>query len=385
MADRFGDAAPFVPLDDYAPPSLPTDETLRHVVRRLGARLFDVVAEDPLVSEDRLHHTDAATLGRIAGPPASGPVAAGMDATFADWLADPEGPRLQLVVLPPCEEEGIVEGWAARHGLAALGPPPRDALLGSLPAPDLAGEGVLVIPRLEAWILRHRDGLGAVRALLRAVADADRRCLVGCGTHPWAYLSRAVGAATGLPTPLTPPPTDAARLRRWFAASIGPGREFETVRSTATGEDVLAADEDGEPACDVLRTLAARSRGIPWVAWHLWRDALRDTPAAGADDAPLPEADDDRTLWVAGLREVALPRGARTEALAVLHALLLHGAMTPAMLRGTLATADAADVVPALLDADIVTRADGRLRCAPVAYPAVRDALADAGHPLGAI
>lgn len=378
----------FVPLADYAPPALPTDESLRHALRRARDRLFGADAPDPTIAEDRLDRTGAATLDRIAAPPAWGPVLDEMTETFAPWLAAGDGARLRLVVLPPCDNDGLVAAWAARAGLPTLDAPPREALLRAASLPDLDGQGVLVIPRLEDWVLRHREGLGAVRLLLQTLADGDRRVLLGCDAQAWAFLSRSVGAATLLPAPLTPRPFDAGRLRDWFAglAAAAPDH-VARFRLSTTGEDVLALDGDGRPESDFLRILAARARGISWVAWSLWRDALRDTPddGEGKADATLPVRDDDRTLWIASLRDPALPRGAERDALAVLHALLIHGPLSPAMLRETLPLVGGTTVLPALVEAGIVARADGRLRCLPAAYPAVRQALADAGHPLGAI
>lgn len=56
------------------------------------------------------------------------------------------------------------------------------------------------------------------------------------------------------------------------------------------------------------------------------------------------------------------------------------------MLAETLSPVGATHVLPALLDARIVRRsAGGLLACAPEAYPSVREALANAGHPLGAV
>lgn len=167
--------------------------------------------------------------------------------------------------------------------------------------PDLGSADLLGIPRLEDWALRHREGLGTVRGLLRALAAGERRCLVGCGAHAWGWLARAAGVATQLPRPATLRPFDAPRLRRWFAGMVEESGVVERVRLATTGEDVLAPGEGDQPQSDDLRILAARSRGVPWIAWHLWRAGLRDAPdGVEGDGHPLPARDDDRTLWIAG-------------------------------------------------------------------------------------
>lgn len=245
---------------------------------------------------------------------------------------------------------------------------------------------MLVIPRLEEWFLRHRDGFGAIRALMQALAGTERRCLVGCGAHAWAFLDRAVSIGLQLPVPLTFRPFDAERLRRWLSdlAATAPG-DVETFRLSTTGEDVLREGDDDKSGSDFIRLLASRSHGIPWVAWSLWRGALRDTPDEEEANGDLPERDDDRTLWVASLREYVLPRGAEREALAVLHALLIHGSLDAERLRLTLPLVGGTNVLPALSEAGFVARECGLYRCVAAAYPKIRQQLANAGHPLGEV
>ncbi len=375
-----------VPLGERHAPALPKDESLRHGLRRLRDRVLKVEPPDPAIAEDRLARTRPGTLDRIAAGPAWGPVAAAMDAALVPWLDAGDGDRLRVLVLPPCEDEGLVAGFAARRGLDVLPAPPREALPGVSEAPDLGGDGVLVLPRLEDWLLRRHDALGAVRALLAALAATDRRCVVGCGAPAWAFLSRAAGAATLLPPPVTPRPLGAAGLRAWLAALLAAAPDVaRTIRSSRTGDDVLALAASGEPANELPRRLAAASRGVPWIAWALWREALRDTPEADAADDALPEADDDRTLWAAELRDYPLPSEARADALTVVHALLLHRSLAPATLAAMLPEAGGAAVVPALRAAEIVVAEAGQLRLAPAAWPSMRRALSDAGHPIGAI
>ena len=141
---------------------------------------------------------------------------------------------------------------------------------------ELDGDGLLVIPRLEYWFLRQHNGLHALRSLLSRLACAERRCLVGCDSWAWRFLVKGAGADLALPRPGTFEPFDARRLRNWFATLA---RDSDGVTATfrlaGNGEDVLACDDDGEPRNAHQRQLAARSGGIPWVAWCRLGDPIR--------------------------------------------------------------------------------------------------------------
>ena len=251
------------------------------------------------------------------------------------------------------------------------------------PAPDLdaagSGEGPLVVPRLERWFLRRHDGLAAVRGLLAAVERTDRRVLVGCNGWAWDFLCAAVRANLGLPAPRTFRAFGAKRLAGWFAelAADAGGARF---RSPKTGRDIPA---DGT-VDDFHRTLAARSRGIPWVAWDLWRRSLR-TEAPDESDAAAatpPAPGERRTLWVAALEEFTLPTRHEPEALLALHALLIHGPLTREELAAVAPDAGGPPTASALLAAGFVRREKcGELAVVPAAYPAIRAGLAAAGFP----
>ena len=177
-------------------------------------------------------------------------------------------------------------------------------------------------------------------------------------------------------------------------------------RLPSTGENVLQTDADGKPQSNYLEKLAGRSLGIPWVAWHLWRRSMRsdkqqaieqddDKANEGAADdpdrhgqaaAPAPDAiDGEQTLWIAALDEYVLPAAEQQTALLALHALLLHGPLTPAQLRLVLPTVGESNVLPVLLRAGFLQRDDARFGCCAAAYPAVRSALSAAGYPVGPV
>lgn len=436
-------AAGLVPLADYRAPGMPAEHVVRAMWRRIKDR-FSPSESDPVRADNRLQATTVKLLDEVAGQPACGPLLDDLDAAMRAWVDEPHGSFHCVVVLPPCDAADLIGGWARSRGHAVLCAPDRDrghALSvvqgggeapGARKAPASRADhatgndclvpgtpsSLLVIPRLESWFLRRRNGLLAVRALLAELQQSERRCLIGCNSWAWAFLVRAAGASLVLPSPRTFGAFDAKRLQAWFAelgaASSQPGRV--AFRLAHSGADVLATEGDGALANNYLEELAARSHGIPWVAWHLWRNGLRtgidavETQKANghavnkvsesAAHASQVVADarheagkilekiippGERTFWITGVPDPDLPHHQDDNALLVLHALLIHGALDTAELLSVLPDATAAEVLPALLRAGFLEQQGSQLVVKPSAYPAVRRALLADGFPIGAL
>lgn len=426
-----------IAVRDYKQPTMPTEHAIRRLWRLARLRLKPN-SDDPVRPGDQMKPATLALLDKVARPPACGPLLDQLEAAVRGWQQESCGkPWLRLVVLPPCDRGDLLGTWAAQHLHAVLPPPDRAALCDPdfsidlvRAAPGAVGQ-LLVVPRLEDWFLRQRDGLSAVRCLLRELAAFNRPCLVGCNSWAWAFVEKAVGAGLALPSPVTFESFDADHLRDWFATLAlgeeaarergattggGPahaddasapqggtglgrtGQSTESISDTArvvfrlasNGRNVLGQDDDSDNGHDgFLRQLAARSLGIPWVAWHLWRQGLR----AASDADHLPDRvqkatkGDAHTLWVTDLPEFTLPDNHEQTALLVLQALLIHGALTEAELHGVLPVMEEPGIIAALQTAGFIESADrdGRLHVRPAAYPAVRTALRADGYPAGAI
>lgn len=396
----------FQPLKNYDSPQLAAADALQATVARMRA-LFKGPDDKPFIGDDRLQLSTKKMLDDIVSPPACGPLIGELNVTLVDWIAE-DAPLswIKTIVLPPGDDGGVIETWANQEGHQILLPPQREALISNDPCalPELEGEGVLVIPQLERWFLRHRNGLAIVRALLGALDGLQRHCVIGCNNWAWAFLNKAVGANMVLPDALTFQPFDARRLHHWFSQlSAGSGREDLLFRLTRSGENVMALDNNGELKHDFFIQLAARSRGIPWVAWRLWRRSLRSgTEDPNEIDSAEKFAEDksqskntakngkrslisEQTLWVAALDDFSLPNKNDDTALLVLHALLIHGSLTPQELRQVLPLVGESNVLSALANSGMIERQPGQdgesdqVRCFAAAYPAIRSGLQTAG------
>ncbi len=380
-----------IALADYTPPAVPKEHALRVAWSRLQQRITGDSDEDPLLPRGGLERSSRHVLDDLADPPDCAPVLQSLAENLgASAAGSRTAPRLQFVVVPPCDRTGTVETWARAAGHAVLPAPERgpDTDLGhSAATPGLEGEGLLVVPRLERWFLRQRHGLHAVRALLIGLAASERRCVVGCDAWAWRYLAKAADAELMLPRPLTFHPFDAARLQCWFAELAADGGDDVTFRLARNGENVLATDEAGQPCSNWLHQLAARSGGIPWVAWHLWRASLqvRIEETALSDRAARAVAGDRQTVWIVDTEDFRLPSAHEGRSMLALQALLIHGRLTADEVHAVLPSTGEPNVLPALVTSGHLRCEHGRYSVRPTAYPAVRQALQAADFPMGAI
>lgn len=384
-----------VALSDYQSPGMPAEHVVCAVWRRVKQR-FQSSPSTAVRPDNRLQPTTLKALDEVVRPPACGPLMDDFDTAVRTWLEDPGSTFHSVVVLPPCDCDDVMGTWAKARGHTVLCAPARDrghalSVIAGTDKNAAADASILVIPQLELWFLRQRNGLKAVRALLAELQQAERRCLIGCNSWAWAFLVRAVGAGLVLPSPRTFAAFDGQRLQAWFAELAVPtGDGRVAFRLASNGADVLETKEDGALAHNYLDELAARSHGIPWVAWHLWRDALRT--GIDADEASKAHGNgqlkngihgNERTFWITGVPDPELPAHHDDNALLVLHALLMHGALGNEDLLSVLPDATAAEVLPALLRAGFIERRKGRLAVLPAAYPAVRRVLLADGFPMG--
>ena len=381
-----------IPLSKYAAPSKPAEDVARGLWQKAKV-LFgrEEPTPPPAVEDSQLRRSTRGLLDDIVSPPACGPAIEEVAGSLDPWLTDADrNNRIRVVVRPPAGDCDSVSRWAESAGLAIARPPARDRLLShEAPAPEADEAGPeaapLVVPHLDRWFLRHRCGLDAVRHLLDRLERTRRPAVVACNSFAWAFLSASLGIDRRLPEPETVRAFDAARLQAWFTRLADEGHHDDiTFRLSTTGAAVASTSDEPESRA-FFDQLAARSRGVPAIAWHLWRRCLRSSEDPEDTSEPDVAAAMSRRLWLAPLESFAVPERAGRTGRLILHALLVHGRLTVDELAGVLPEGADAASMAGLRHAGLIEDGRGGLRVRAAAYPAVYDALSDAGFPVGAV
>ena len=292
-----------------------------------------------------------------------------------------------------------------------------------------------VISELAAFWRRHGSGLALVQELLRRVAqNSAGEGVIGCSSWCWQFWASYYPDAQF--APWMPAPMTTERLGIWLQQLASHNcDDLLVVRMATDGQYVLPLDAekaDDKPRkkrkhSDLLRNLAADSRGIPGIALSIWRRALRARPEASSEDAADSSEDtkDNSSeqssvqyrkemphCWVVPLDQLSLPTmpvSSERNLGLVLHALLLHDGLTIAAL--ALVTAvpepDLSLALARLAQADIIgcdqpgqdtafdlrrpeqqslayqeMSLDASWRVTPLGYPGVRRDLQNWGFPI---
>jgi len=384
---------PLKPVGEYDWPSMPAERTVLSLIDRIKD-LMGVVDGEPAIENEQLQHTTENRDDRVASFVGCEQLDKEIDSAISTWSQSLDSqPPVYLMVFPPCQKHNFLESWAQTRAHDILDAPPREALLEfPMRAVELHGEGVLVIPELSSWYLRNRNGLAHISSLLCGFATTQRLCVVGCNSWAWQFLCRAVEAGQYLPEPVMFQAFDSRRLQQYLSHVARESDENRICfRESTTGDDVLSLDSEGNVKGDYLRSLAAQSLGIPWVAQLVWRQSLRtvrDADAAEDEAADPPEnnkGDAVETLWLVHYQMPKLAKEHREPALLVLHALLLHGELTRDELSCVLPVMRVSAQVQSLKKAGFLDDYDGVLSCASIAYPAVRQYLSDSGFPMDSL
>lgn len=390
MTDNDTSTQAFKPLGTFSYPAMPADQS----IRRMGLKFWrsfrgkEDEEEAPFVADDSLVGADHDELDELAAPPACGPLLRDLSANFADCMTNTgRSRRIHTLILPPCDRNDVLRTWAMQNQLSILEPPDRDALLNRDDATvELSGRSScpIVIPRLERWFLRHPSGLHHIRSLLEQLARSDQPFIVGCNSWAWRFLTVAIEANLLLTKAVTCRPFDAARLQSWLAElAISDEATHNVFRLAKSGSTIIGKDADQSVSDNYFSTLAARSLGIPWVAWQKWRRSLRLGQENG--ETLTDELADSDTVWVAELEEFQLPSHEVDAALLTLQSLLIHDSLTAAELERTTPNIRRSGVIAALLNLGLIRRVQDAYYSTPAAYPAIRQKLAAAGFPVDRI
>lgn len=228
-------------------------------------------------------------------------------ATIGNWI-DAEEPANQVIFLvgPPYSGvSDLLTAFASLSGWPVVDAPMPDQILSG---DEAALRQVIeqaepcVIPSLEHWFLRHEHGLNLIRRLFSALDQRNRRCLVGCDSWAWAYFREVLERKHSRVLCLQSFGED--RIEDWVIHNIDREQtHIPWIREYGTGKYVLAPEEEenGSESSAFLAHLAAYSRGIPGVSWHLLKTAFQSLPEK--DMADEDQTDENRQrhggIWIA--------------------------------------------------------------------------------------
>lgn len=305
----------FIPLTEYHPPQPSSSALGLDLVSRKSARTGG--SSEPKARERSLPWHDT-WIRPIDWKPA----ASAFDGVLDAWSNDSARKgSAQVSVGSLGSAEQVLRAWAAQRSVKVLEPPTIDALFDGnaevWPVLQGGSKDVLVIPALERCFIRHHKGLRLVRQLIEATRVTPHRLVIGCDIWAWKFLQTALQFDVLCSNPVTIAPLDSTRLRAWVPTLTAENRD---VRFVVDGEDCFAPDsESGE---QLLCELAATSRGVPTLAWSLWRSLLQESVRKPAGNAV------EFHLAVSTASPFSL-QGAIDSRIAsyVLHTILLHGGL----------------------------------------------------------
>lgn len=387
----------YVRVDDYQLPPTPVTQNVSKGFSFLRTlfRKETLEQDAPFKSEDELKTMPLWQLERIAPAPDWLDAAEALGVELEEWLGQ-ENPDQSVIVLlgPPFHGlSEILTTWAEQRKWKVLNPPSTEQIL-------TGDDGWLsglrrkntpwVFPALERAYLRHPQGLSVVRGFLDdAFSSQFGRGIIGCDSWAWAFLQHVWHGRR--PTTLTLQAFDQSRLsvhlqRLAAAANV---RELR-FRQSDNGQYVQPPPDieaDSGENSNYLQLLAAHSRGIPGIAWAVWRASLKIAPDEEIADGVETEAGgtQNQTVWVTPWQQFknpSMPAEAGMDEAFVLHALLLHNGLSPQILQQVLPLSPSRlmGTLFRLEAANLLARNDTTWQVTPLGYPAVRAFMKTSGY-----
>jgi hypothetical protein len=406
----------FIRLEQYARPQEPSQEKVRKGIFGLWHRLGGGKASGPSLGEKNLGQVPLELLDQVAPIPDWTEAVPAVTVALQNWLdAAPPENSVQLFVGPSYSGTAQILGhWARARGWRLVtAPEPEQILAGGdewLAQIDDADEAPLVLTHLEHCYLRHYDGLTLLRRLLKTILSHRRRWLVACGSWAWVFFSRALRVNAVFPSPWVLAPFDQDSLQVWLpkAARISDWPDV-IFRQSDNGKFIVppAAEspESGQSdqtslagQSNFLKYLAAHSRGIPGIAWAIWRRSLYQAMEQEAEEKEADQEDGqtkatggEKIIWVRPWHQLTWPsipnQPERPQLLLVLHALMLHGGLWERIVQEILpfAPMESLEYLYLLEGSGLVELDQGFWRVTPAGYPAVRQELQSEGYLTDAI
>lgn len=417
----------YVSLDRYTHPKSPASEAVRKGLLGLwdklrkdlsGKNAGERSSDNHYIDQSLLHNVPQKLLDGAAPEPNWNELTLALDKALAERVQNVSSDsKVQFVVFPTCSgTEGVLLHWAIKKDWQIITPPEPAEILegGNDSLAPLGANDVkpFVIPQLERWYLRHHDGLTLIRNLIGLLSAKNPRCLIGINSWSLAYLNRILNLLNYFESPLTLQALDQQSLEKWFQSLANrTGQQIFVFRQTDNGNLILPlpsaldqsnADDnqqqqnvgDSTPSktTKFLSYLAGYSRGIPMVAWTIWRHCLRSTQPTYKGDlndrlAEIMRSRDGHTMWLPPWSQSdlpSMPNETNQIKIFVLHTILLHGQMQLELLANLLPfpTAEVLTALRELLSLRLIELENGMWRADPLGYPAIRQFLQREGYLL---
>ena len=359
-----------VELDQFHTPEQTQASQWRRSLRSISSWLGGKDdTEQQVKNESELRKLPKVRLAHLVPPIDWAPAASAL----TQQLESLQAPVTFFITTPYSGHDAVVTHWAEKQSVACLPPPTLSELAegGTQWVERCAHHRQWAVPALQRYFLRHTQGIQGIREFLeRALSGRLGQGVIGCDSWTYAYLQQVIGI-DGAPV-YTLQSIEGEQLARYFSEIAAHGGQPPPVYSTRTGKQVLADstakhDKNEKHPNQELQRLAAHCRGHIGIAWHYWRERLRE-----------PTAGDKEALWMFDAHaEAELSTNTGDKATLVLHALLIHGGLDDHSLGKVLPFShhEALNARLALQRKGIISSYEGRWQVAPLSHASVRQLL----------
>lgn len=287
--------------------------------------------------QSELKNAPGTLVDWLAPFPAWLQAAEAIEETLSPWLQEemPEG-RSRVIVAPYGSGLGeMLTTLAESRKWRVLTAPDYKILrtrdFGWLADLPLNSAAPVVIPRLEEFFLRHFNGLEHLRRLVEKIFSAGGRYIIGCNSWLWYYIASAMHIQDSFGRVFYLQSLQAHDLQQMFCGLESQQNHRPTVfRQADNGSFVLPPELTGKGRVEAtdnvagakndfpssfIKKLAVESRGIPLVAWAIWRNSMRLAPDEDVAEIAREVADSDaaatakaKTIWVKAFEDIELPK-----------------------------------------------------------------------------
>lgn len=369
----------FSALTEYKAPAIPATKIAAKYWQKTKSLLMRD-NDQPYMPSDQLAYADATALRHFFPVPSYQLLLDELSATLTGHL-DTKAPHPVFWLCMPAGNPDLLAAWAEAQGYGLLSPPPRKALLDRQSGFKLSAQqqqsGVLVVPELEQWFLRHHQGVRIVRDTISQLLAHDGPIVLGGNGFALMLLQQLCSDQDIWPKALTFRPFKTDRLYPWLYRNIykGETRTF-VIKESFSGKDLFGETiADPIPARSLFNRLAADSLGIPWLAWHILTSSLKTRKQVEEGEPSIRDSSAELWLHTVPTRNEQALRSKNAKF--ILHAIAIHGTLTREELLLVLPSQLAA-LTDLCLEGYLLQEEDS-YRINPLCYAAIYHALKSAG------